>query len=78
MHPLQSDLSGLSDQDLEKKVLELNSKYFQAMRFSPSVASQIVLLLDGYKAEQYNRSVAKSKKAEENGDNDINELIRVN
>jgi hypothetical protein len=78
MHPLAPNLSGISDQDLDKKVQELKEKYYQALRFSPSVASQIVLLLDSYNIEQQERALAKSKKAAENGDNDLNDLIKIN
>ena len=78
MHPLTPSLSGLSDQELDKKVSELKEKYYQSLRFSPSIASQIVLLLDSYNSEQQNRALEKSKKAAENGDNDINDLIKIN
>ena len=78
MHPLQIDLSTFSEQDLEKKIQELTQRYFQAMRFSPSVTSQIVLLLDSYNTEQQERALAKSKKAAEDGDNDLNDLIKIN
>ena len=78
MHPFMPDISGMSDQDLDKKIQELTQKYFQAMRLSPSIVSQMVLLLDSYKTEQQNRSLEKAKKAAENGDNNINELIKVN
>ena len=33
---------------------------------------------DSYKTEQQNRSLEKARKAAENGDNNINELIKVN
>lgn len=78
IHPLISDLSNFSDQELEKKIQELTQKYYQAMRFSPSVSKQIVLLLDSYKIEQQERAIAKSKKATEEGENDINDLININ
>lgn len=78
MHPLTPSLSGFSDQELDKKVSELKEKYYQSLRFSPSIASQIVLLLDSYNSEQQNRALEKSKKAAENGDNDINDLIKIN
>jgi hypothetical protein len=77
MHPFTPDLSALSDKELDEKVQELNKKYFQAMRFSPSITGQIVLLLDSYKAEIQERALAKAKKAAEDGENDINELINV-
>jgi len=78
MHPLSPSLAGLSDQELDKKYQELTERYYQALRFSPSIASQIVLLLDSYNSEKQERSLAKSKKAAENGDNDLNDLIKIN
>ena len=72
------NISGMSDQDLDKKIQELTQKYFQAMRLSPSIVSQMVLLLDSYKEEQQNRAIEKAKKAAENGDDNINELIKIN
>lgn len=76
MHPLQVNIKDLSDKDLEEKIQELTRKYFQALRFSPSIANQIVLLLDGYKIEQQERLIAKSNGS--NGDDELNELIKVN
>ena len=78
MHPLAPKLSEVSDQDIEKKIDDLNQKYYQALRFSPSIVSQIVLLLDSYKFEQQERALAKSKKALEDGENNINDLIKIN
>ena len=78
MHPLSPSLAGLSDQELDKKVQELTERYYQSLRFSPSIASQIVLLLDSYNSEKQNRALEKSKKAAENGDNDLNGLIKIN
>jgi len=78
IHPFQPDLKPLSDQELENKIQELSRRYFQAMRLSPSILSQIVLLLDSYKLEKEERQLAKAKLAAELGENDINELIKVN
>jgi len=76
MHPLGNSVSKLSDQEIETKIQELTKKYFQALRFSPSVASQVVLLLDSYKIEQQDRFIAKSQQ-NNTGDSDLNELIKV-
>jgi hypothetical protein len=76
-HPLQVDLSKFTDQELDGKVQELNKRYFQAMRLSPSITGQIVLLLDSYKLEMQERQLAKAKKAAEEGENSINDLIKV-
>lgn len=76
IHPLGNNINKLTDQELENKIQELTKKYFQALRFSPSVASQVVLLLDSYKIEQQERQVAKSRNKDA-GDNDLNALIKV-
>jgi hypothetical protein len=77
MHPLTPSLTGFSDQELDKRIQDLTEKYYKALRFSPSIASQIVLLLDSYNSEKQERALAKSKKAAENGDNDLNDLIKI-
>jgi hypothetical protein len=77
MHPFASGLSSLSDQELDNKIIELTKKYYQSLRYSPSIASQVVLLLSTYKTEQQDRAIAKSKKVSENGEDDINELIKI-
>lgn len=76
IHPLGNDITKLTDQELENKIQDLTKKYFQALRFSPSVASQVVLLLDSYKLEQQDRFIAKSQKSND-GDDEINELIKI-
>lgn len=77
MHPFAPDLSNLSDQELDNKIVDLSKKYFQAVRFSPSVSHQVVLLLESYKSEQQSRSAAKQAKSMISGDDDLNELIRI-
>jgi hypothetical protein len=77
MHPFMPDVSGLSDTELDNKILDLTRKYFQTVRLSPSISNQIVLLLESYKAEQQNRFSIKLEKSRNNGDSDINDLIRI-
>lgn len=77
MHPLCPDLKDLSDQELDKKFQDLTEKYYKALRFSPSIANQIVLLLDSYNIEKQERALAKSKKTAEQGENGIDDLIKV-
>lgn len=57
MHPLQNNVTELTDQELDNKINELSRKYFQALRFVPSVANQVAMLIDGYKSEQQRRAV---------------------
>ena len=57
MHPLVSDLSGLSNEELHKKYNELMSKYNQAFRFGPtSVIPQMQMILENYKFEMDTRN----------------------
>jgi hypothetical protein len=77
MHPFAPDLSSLSDKELDEKIQELTKKYMQAMRFSPSITGQIVLLLESYKTAMQERNLAKAKKAADDGENDLDELINV-
>ena len=77
MHPFAPDLSNLSDQELDNKIVDLSKKYFQAVRFSPSISHQVVLLLESYKSEQQSGFAAKQAKSMITGDDDLNELIRI-
>jgi len=76
MHPLQPDITGLSDQELENKITELTKKYFQALRLVPGAASQVSLMLEGYKWEQQRRSIEKTKRSLSD-DSPYNDLIKV-
>lgn len=73
-HPLQNNLSHLSDQEVENKLVELTKKYYQCMRFSPGAVHQILLLMDDYRNEQQRRIIEKNR-AET--DSDINDLIKI-
>jgi hypothetical protein len=77
MHPFAPDMTNLSDQELDSKIVDLSRKYFQAIRFSPSISDQIVLLLESYKSEQQNRFATKMMKSKIDGDDDLDELIRI-
>ena len=59
MHPLTSNLSGLSDDDLLKKVNEVHSRMrsSQGLR-NPSYSQQIAMILGDYQ-EEYNKRMAK-------------------
>jgi hypothetical protein len=76
MHPLQPDITGLSDQELETKIIELTKKYFQAIRYVPGAASQISLMIDGYKWEQQRRILEKQRKPKDE-DQSFEDLIRI-
>lgn len=76
MHPLQSNITDLTDQELETKIYELTRKYFQAVRFVPGAAQQISMMLDGYKWEQQRRAIEKSKEKRDD-DPSFDDLINI-
>ncbi len=76
MHPLQPDITGLSDQELESKIIDLTRKYYQAIRFSPGAASQVSMMLEGYKWEQQRRIIEKQRKPIDT-DTSFDDLIKV-
>jgi hypothetical protein len=52
MHPLGSNLSDLSDDELHKKFGELQKRFGQAYRFGPqSIIPQIQMLMQDYQYE---------------------------
>jgi hypothetical protein len=52
MHPLGTDLSSLSDDELHKKYGELQKRFGQAYRFGPqSIIPQIQMLMQDYQHE---------------------------
>ena len=76
MHPLQPDITSLTDQEIENKITELTKKYFQALRFVPGAANQISLMIEGFKWEQQRRLIEKSKRPRD-GDATFDDLIKV-
>jgi hypothetical protein len=57
MHPLVSDLSGLSNEDLHKKYNELMSKMNQAYRSGPtSIIPQMQMIIENYRYEMDKRN----------------------
>jgi hypothetical protein len=76
MHPGITDLSQLSDLQLEEKLYKLNRYYF--LTDNPSLRQQMLLVMDTYKVElDERRTAAKIKQQQENGDNDLDSLINV-
>lgn len=69
MHPLVSDLSGLSTEELHKKYNELMQKYNQAYRFGPtSVLPQMQMILENYRYEMDVRNRKLLEEMEEKSD----------
>lgn len=76
IHPLLGDISHLTDSEVDLKLADLSRKYFQT--HNPGVQAQIANLIDIYKEEiRTRRARAKLQQQEENGDNDLDNLIKV-
>ncbi len=75
-HPLEEDLSGLKESDIEHKIQELTRKYYQAQRLNmPDVLTQLSTFITIYKNELSKRYALKMK-SDLNGD--LDQLINVN
>lgn len=78
-HPLLNNLTELKDLDIENKISELGRKYSVAARSGNSgLCSQILIVLEEFKAEQQRRLLARSKISVKNQDKDLDDLINVN
>lgn len=73
IHPLADSFSELSDNEIEQKILKLNSIYFMAT--DESVRHQIILLLDSLKIEIEDRRIAKKLNNTDNSE--LDNLINV-
>lgn len=76
-HPLQPDLTNLSDNEIDEKIKELSKAYFNATRFSPSASNQVLMLLDGYKMEKAVRDQKRMEQVQKTYDSDLDDLINI-
>ena len=73
-HPLQQDLTALSDSEVESKLQELSKKYFAAQRMgSRDLLTQLSTFVTIYREELAKRHAQKLKQA----DGDLGQLINV-
>ncbi len=77
MHPLQVDLSKLSDSDVEEKIRELTKKYTTVLQVSPSASTQLLMLLEDYKNEQQSREQRKNEAMNRELGKDLDDLINI-
>lgn len=69
MHPLVSDLSGLSNEELHKKYNDLMSKMNQAYRSGPtSIIPQMQMVIENYRYEMDNRNRKTLEEMEQKSD----------
>ena len=76
MHPLQGDISSLTDNEIEDKIKELTKKYFTVLQVSPSASQQVLMLLEDYKAEQQTREFNRQNTKSDIGD-EFDGLINI-
>ena len=80
-HPLQEDISKLSEEDLLKRIKELTSKVGTARRFgrNPDILSKLQEALSTYQNEIRNRRIEhwhkEHKKAR--GEPDLGDLVNI-
>ena len=75
LHPFSEDTSKLSINHLYEKINDLTKKYFQSN--NTEVKTQIQTFIDYYKQEIRVKEAAERKKAEENGEIDLDKLINI-
>lgn len=74
LHPFETDLSQLKDQEVENKLIELNKKYYAAARLgSRDLLTQLSTFITIYRNELTKRHSIKLK----NGNDDLDQLINV-
>ncbi len=74
-HPLQQDLSNLSDSEVENKLQELSRKYFAAQRMgNGELLTQVSTFVNIYRNELSKRYMTKNKG---DLDRDLDQLINV-
>lgn len=74
-HPLQQDLSALSDSEIENKLQELSRKYFAAQRMgNRDLLTQVSTFVNIYRNELSRRYMTKNKG---DLDRDLDQLINV-
>ena len=77
MHPLQINLTKLSDSELEEKIRELTKKYTTVLQVSPSAGTQLLMLLEDYKFEKSTRDQRKIDEMNKQLGSDLDDLINI-
>tara|TARA_B100001093_G_scaffold405060_1_gene393234 strand:- start:12 stop:245 length:234 start_codon:yes stop_codon:yes gene_type:complete len=74
-HPLLEDLTVLSEADLQERLTNISTKYWQTQ--NPDVQSQMVVIIDELKHELRLRSSKPVENSEDDGDNSLDNLINI-
>lgn len=77
MHPLQIDLTQISDNDLEDRIRDLTKKYTTVLQVSPSAGTQLLMLLEDYKIEKATREQRKIEAMNKDLGKDLDDLINI-
>ena len=75
IHPHVGDISQLTIPQLEEKIIELSRKYF--MSYNPQIQEQISTFLEIYRSELQMKIAQDRLRQQENGNNDLDNLINV-
>jgi len=77
MHPYVKDANILTESEIEEKIFKLNKIYYQTS--NQDVQNQIVLALDTYKIalEEKRIQARKIEENRQNGENGLDNLIKV-
>lgn len=80
-HPLQEDITKLSEEDLSKRIRELTSKIMSARRFSrnPDLQNQIQNALNTYREELRTRRIkeAQDRYKKSRGEPELGDLVNI-
>ena len=74
IHPFSEDTADMTVSDIHEKLADLSKKYFQTQ--NPQVREQIQTFIEFYKQEVRIKE-EKQKQDEQNGDLDLDNLIKV-
>lgn len=74
-NPLVDSMDELSDSEVDKKIVELQKKYFMAV--NPQLKMQIANILDMYREEAKARQQRAYEKMRDDNDSDLDSLINI-
>jgi len=74
-HPLIGDYKNLTDVELQERVSNLSTKYWQTQ--NPEVRSQMTLILDELKEELRTRNQKSLQNNSEDDNKDLDSLIKI-
>ena len=75
MHPLAEDFSKLKDAEIESRIQDLNSKYWQTTK--SSIQRQLSMFLDMYRTEIQDRRAKQWNQMYQKRNKDLDNLINV-